>query len=297
MELLMTSELICTHGITLNTCHVYVQNIYPLMMLLWYCAGGISACINQNPGARGLAVIVTNEYEGTTDALPGTREDAKSLLETFKFAQFIVCCKHCATGDELLHLVEEVQSLKAEQVKNYECILCAFSGHGDEDDWICMEDDAYIHVLDQVRDPLLAESAPGLAGIPKVILSDACRGEEETRTTEVPAKKQRSSTNKKVRKKDLVPSKGNYLVACATMAEHCAYMRPYNLGSAWTQILAAELKTNEGDLEGVLTDVNTKMMEKAQRAQIEFQQPEKRALLNRRVYIHPAHSKQPANRD
>ena len=251
--------------------------------------GCISACIDRNPGARGLAVVVTNDYMDTEDALPGTREDAKSLLETFLFAQFIVCHQHHASGDDLLQLIDEVKDLKAEQVKDYQCILFAFSGHGDEDDWICMEDDALIHVHDQVLAPLLAKSAPELGAIPKVIFSDACRGENETQTTQI--KKKSNPTDTGVKESRRVASKGNYLIACATLPEHYAYMSPSNLGSAWTQILAAELKTSKKELKSVLTDVNTKLEERAQSDnKIDFQQPILISALNRNVYIHPDHS-------
>ena len=250
--------------------------------------GGIAKCIDENPRARGLAVVITNDYNGS---LHGTREDAKSLCETFSFAQFIVCYKQNASGDELLQLVDELKNLKFEQVKNYECILFAFSGHGDEGDWIYMEDDEKIQVYDQVLAPLLADSAPELGDIPKVVLSDACRGDNETQTTLVPvAKNPDSTTNTGERQLRRVPSTGNFLVACATMAEHYAYMRPDNLGSAWTQTLAAELKhkdNKEEDLEGVLTKVNAKMVERAQKDHVEFQQPEKHSTLNRKVYIYP----------
>ena len=253
-----------------------------------FYAGSISACINRNPGARGLAVIVTNDYMKTTDPLPETREDAKSLLETFLFAGFIVCCQHRATGDELLQLIDEVKGLKAEQVEGYQCILFAFSGHGNEDNWICMEDEALIHVQDQVLDPLLAESAPELGAIPKVIFSDACRGENETQTTQI--KKKSNLTDTGERQSRRVAAKGNYLIACATLPEHCAYMSPDNLGSAWTQILAAELKISKKELKSVLTDVNKKLEERAQRDKIEFQQPITVSTLNKEVYIHPDHS-------
>ena len=247
-------------------------------------------CVSYNSTARGLAVVVTNDYNGS---LHGTREDAKSLCETFTSAQFIVCRKRNASGDELLQLIDEMSSLTAAQVKNYECILFAFSGHGDKGDCILMEDGEKIYVYDQVLAPLLADSAPELGNIPKVVLSDACRGGNVTQTTLVPKdKKQGSTTSTGDGRLQRLPSTSNFLVACATLPEHYAYMRPNNFGSAWTQILAAELKENKGDLEGILTEVNAKMVERAQRYQIRFQQPDKRSTLLRKVYIHPYHSMQ-----
>ena len=221
----------------------------------------------------------------TTNPLPETREDAKSLREMFLFAGFIVCCQQRATRDELLQLIDEVKGLKAEQVKGYKCILFAFSGHGDEDDWICMEDDTQIHVYNQVLDPLLPESAPKLGDIPKVIFSDACRGENETQTTQI--KKKSNPTGTGEIQPHRVAAKGNYLIACATLPKHYAYMSPDNLGSAWTQILAAELKTSKKELNSVLIDVNKKLEERAQRDKIEFQQPITVSTLKKQVYIHP----------
>ena len=226
--------------------------------------------------------MVTNDYNGS---LYGTREDARSLCETFLLAQFIVCYKQNASGDELLQLIDEVKNLKFDQVKNYECILFAFSGHGDEGDLIYMEDWEKIQVDAQVLAPLLADSAPELGNIPRVVLSDACRGGNETQTTLVP--KQGSSTSMRGRQMHRLPSVGNFLIACATLPKHYAYMKPDNLGSAWSQTLAAELKINTEDLESVLTKVTAEMVERAQRDQIEFQQPEKRSTLHKKVYIHP----------
>ena len=235
--------------------------------------------------------MVTNDYNGS---LCGTREDAKSLCKTFMFAKFVVCCKQNASGDKFLQLIEEVRSLKAEHVKNYECILFAFSGHGDEGDNIIMEDGAQIYVDDQVLAPLLADSIPELGAIPKVILWDACRGENTTQTSWVPtAKKKNTHADTEERQLHRVASKGNFLVACATLPEHYAYMRPDNLGSAWTQILADELKTSKKEIKHVLTDVNTKLEKRAQEDKITFQQPILYSTLNRDVYIHPDHSTQP----
>ena len=226
--------------------------------------------------------MVTNDYNGT---LHGTREDAKSLCETFTLAQFIVCYKGNASCDDLIRLIDEVTSLEFDQVKNYECILFAFSGHGDEGDCILMEDGEVIQVYSQVLAPLLADSAPELGDIPKVVLSDACRGRNVTQTTLVP--KQGSPTTRGERQMHRVPSVGNFLVACATLPEHYAYMRPDNLGSAWTQMLAAELKVSTEDLDSVLTKVTAEIVERAGRDKVAFQQPERRSTLHKKVYIRP----------
>ena len=241
----------------------------------------ISECVIQNPNARGLAIIITNDYEGSQSPLPQTAKDGDNLLKTLVHSKFIVLWLHNVNEREISDMMNEVKSLEGQTtrhfIQNYECILFAFSGHGWSNKWVVMDDHQSVNIENEVLKPLLPRSIPKFGEVPKVILVDACRGRLRTDTVS-------TKSMSDVFTKETVPAEGNYLLACATMPEHYSYL--YSHGSAWMQEVASQLQSNTNSIENVLVNVNKKLKERANNHEISFQQPDMYVTLSREVHIY-----------
>ena len=230
---------------------------------------GISECVLENPKARGLAIIITNDYSHTNSPLLGTCMDGNSLLETLVHSDFIVLWLHNVNRQAISDIMNEVKNLEEHEsrkfIQNYECILFAFSGHGLNNKYIMMQDTKRVNVETEILAPLLPSSVRKFGEVPKVLLIDACRGSLETATvsTKLPLD---------VITKDTIPAEGNYLLACATMPGHSSFM--YRHGSAWMQEFASLAQKSTKSVEGVLVNVNENLTKRANKGEIKFQQPD-----------------------
>jgi ribosomal protein L19 len=186
------------------------------------CNIGISECIIENPTARGLGIVITNDYIGTQNSpLHGTCKDGYGLLELLVDSDFIVVWLHNVDRQAISDIMDEVKSLEEhenrESIQKYECILFAFSGHGLNNKYIVMQDTNTVNVETDILQPLLPSSIRKFGEIPKVLLIDACRGSLEAATVS-------TKLFLDVITKDTIPAEGNYLLACATMPGHVSYM-------------------------------------------------------------------------
>ena len=256
--------------------------------------------IQDNPHARGLAVIFTNDYKHTTSPLEGPFEDGKRLETAFKEINFDVHWKKNSTSAELRAIMDGLSKFKFERIQHYKCMVFVFSGHG-QPGKISMQDDQDIDICDDFIDPVLPGKAPEIGDVPKIFLIDACRGRDETDTALVPtslvtreaeaegaSKNPRADTTRgfNVQLQHL-PKKGNFLVAYSTLPG-CVSL-DYNddelIGSLWLKIIASKVPVACESIEDLLTLVNEEMMEKANKEGFDFQQPEKLARLNKLVVL------------
>ena len=246
--------------------------------------GTILECVTKNEKkARGLGIIITNDYRDSSKPLHGTCKDGESLLETLVYSDFIVLWLHNVDQQVISNVMKEVKNLEQHSsgqalIKKYECILFAFSGHGLNNKYIVMQNNIYVDVESEVLQPLLPFSIPKFGEVPKVLLIDACRG---TLTTATVSTKKLAALD--VITKDTIPAEGNYLLACATMPGHYSYI--YENGSAWMQEFASLARHSRDSVEGVLVSVNEHLTKQANEEKIEFQQPDMYVRLSKKVHI------------
>ena len=236
----------------------------------------------ENSNARGLGIVITNDYSDTGSPLYGTCKDGNSLLETLVHSKFIVLWLHNIDRQTISDIMNEVKSLEKHAVsrafvQKYECILFAFSGHGWNNKYIMMQDIKKVNIETAILEPLLPSSIKKFGEVPKIFLIDACRGELETATVS-------TKFQLDVITKDTIPAEGNYLLACATMPDHSSYM--YRHGSAWMQEFASLAQKSTKSIEGVLVNVNEILTKRANRGEIKFQQPDMYVRLLREVHIY-----------
>ena len=261
--------------------------------------------IRVNQTSRGLAVIITNDYNGAKHTvLGGTHLDGERMKEAFEVLKFDVCWKKNVNLNDIQQLWREISSLKFEMVKHYKCMAFVFSGHGEpdregRDGKLIMQDDKKIDIYDNFVSPVLAGNAKEIGDILKIFFIDACRGDEQTETVDVPTSQgatgKGSPSNATSRKGcykiefQTVPSEGNCLVAYSTLPGCRSNDYGKADGSPWLKILARNLTTNDENIQTVLTDVNGELQayyrEHDDKPWVEFQQPEVVGRINKRLYL------------
>ena len=177
--------------------------------------------------------------------------------------------------------VKDIASLSASTLKDCRCIIFVFSGHGQEGDYIFMEDNSRHQIYDAIVHPLLPKNAKGIGSIQKAFLIDACRGGEKAAIAYVP-KGPKEGLMDKLKK---FSAEGNFLVAYSTLPKQLAYET--DKGGVWLSTVATLL--NEGkhlnSLGDFLTKVNKCMMDKMKAS---FQQPELLSRLNDVISLDPS---------
>ena len=263
-----------------------------------------------NLASRGLAVIITNDYQGNSGyaELPGTIEDGNRLKTAFEKLHFDVHWEPNATLDKLQQLMCKLRDLEHESVKHYKCIAIVFSGHGVTGGELIAQDGKRFDTCRDFITPVLPGKAQKIGGIPKIFLIDACRGDNKTETVKVPkiatgkgnAAEGDSESPRLKPEGDPVPQRkggyeiplqdlpkeGNFLVAYSTLPgcianEYKGQMK----GSLWLDIIARELPEKDETVENLLTDVNEELLSKCQEEGYDYQQPEKLVRLNKRLYL------------
>lgn len=208
----------------------------------------VSEVMSRSKGARGLAVIIHNDYKNAMnfDPLPGTTKDADAMIEAFTRLNFAVHPVKNVTKEEMKIILNEVASIQA-YPKEYDCFAITFSGHGCSDGVIVSSDEQYVSLEEVIINPL---NSPIIGAIPKLLFIDACRGNRELVNRGGPTVS--------------VPS--NMFVAYSTMKGYKSYEGMK--GGSWMQILAKELMTSKKPVYEIITDT-CKIMNK-----IGLQQPQ-----------------------
>lgn len=203
----------------------------------------VDTIVSLNKNARGLAVIIYNEYEGD-NSLPGVGEDARAMEKAFKFLRFAIIALKDGTEKQIRDIIGDVVNYKS-YPENYNCFAIVFSGHGGSGKTIFSHDLKRVNFDEAIIQPL--RTMPNHQSLEaKLVFIDACRGSK--------------SKGDQVEKFEIsvLP---NLFVAYSTMEEYVAFMMPdHKKGSVWMQILAKELMENKTSSIGdLVAGVNKKL--------------------------------------
>ena len=202
---------------------------------------------------RGLAILVTCDYQGTGPGIPplnATNQDANKMKQTFEQFQYDIHQLQNGEATELkiTTLLKQASRYLSQYTGNKKnsdgspkVIAFAFSGHGTScgycDDEITTYDGKNLDLREQIRLPLVRHDA--VAEIPKVFFMDACRGGSELR--------------QKIVEKGNVVVESNYRIDYATIPQHVAGAGAYE--SIWMPVLAEFLQTVDKSLADVVSMV------------------------------------------
>ena len=203
----------------------------------------------ENP--RGLAVIVTNEYEEVPRGhLPGMKKDGRAMENAFGSLGFATLWKPNISSEEMKVLMKSVvKYFQDNPPPTHYVVAFVFSGHGDEGDLLFGEDNRQIHLDREIVRPLAEEHELGI--IPKLFFIDACRGENELKPV---VKLKRKSA------RELITAEGNYYLAYSTIPKYVAYTKEDpNSGSAWMQILAKNLQERSESVSDIVETTNDEL--------------------------------------
>lgn len=140
-------------------------------------AEAIKQKVAKYTNARGLAIIVTNDYNGTSSPLPHTHDDGREMEKVFNELKFVTHWERNVTRIQHQQIIDGItESDHPYSNGYYKCITYVFSGHGGEEGSLSLQDGGVVNLVKDVIEKL---SELRLAHIPKLFFIDACRGSEE----------------------------------------------------------------------------------------------------------------------
>ena len=225
---------------------------------------------------RGLAILVTCDYEGTpgVQALSATNRDADEMKMTFEQFDYDIhqlknggATKRTVTA--LLKQASDFLSQYGGEIENKDgekkVIIFAFSGHGTScgtsQDQIKTNDGELLYLMEEVRLPLATHEA--VTEIPKLFFIDACRGSDYLQD--------------KKKEKGYTGTETNFRIDYATIPDHKAYTEAYE--STWMPVLARHLRERDEPFSTVVDRVNEKVHKQHKQGK-QLQQPETLSRLN-----------------
>ena len=205
--------------------------------------------------SRGYAILVTCDYKGTPGKtyLPGTVEDGKEMIETFKKLCFPYRHLHNPKKEDIVGEVEEFSKnhlckYKIETDKDKEkVIIFAFSGHGcskGQAEKIIANDGQELDIKDEIVRHLTKHVT--VKDIPKLFFIDACRGGCRLSTP-------KGDEEESYFEKATSHAAGNIRFDYATIPHHVAHVK--ESGSIWMVKFACALRTQEDCLQVVAARV------------------------------------------
>ena len=218
---------------------------------------------------RGLAILVTCDYEGIADITPlnATNHDANEMEKTFD--QFEYDVHQLKNGGATAHAITTLLKQASDYLRQYsgsttnsdgspKVIVFAFSGHGTccgwDDDQIVSNDYQMLSLRNQVLPPLVNHRLA--AAIPKLFFIDACRG-----NAQFMSKTLRKDTGVRLTYKMVEKGKeysiSNYRIDYATLPHYTAGAGHYK--SVWMPELAGLLRTQDKELSVVVDEVKGKI--------------------------------------
>lgn len=200
--------------------------------------------LDNNSEARGLAVIITNDYDTCPHliSLPGPYNDGKEMERTFTHHKFVTHWSHNVTRHQHLRLMDNIIKSNHPRSYTYKCIVFVFSGHGSRK-ILWSNDGKAVDLTRDVIEKLTCELR--LVTTPKIFLIDACRKVDP----EAEGVGQGSTM-------------GNFLVAYATsdgMESFESSNPPY--GGYWLQRIALELRETHDSVQHIIETVKQEVME------------------------------------
>ena len=210
---------------------------------------------------RGLAVLVTCNYEGTRACGLGrleTDQDANAMNSVFEQFEYdiIQLRNEEATKPAIINLVSQLSQymhIYNGETRNTnretKAIVFYFAGHGADRDRIITFDGRHLN-LERIVRPLVdsVSISEKCDRIPKLFWIDACRGNRVLQH----------------RQRNLSAIDGNFQMCYATLQDHVAH------DDVWTTVLADKLKSRDEYYSKVMVEVNTEAFQRypSQRPQI-----------------------------
>ena len=196
--------------------------------------------------------MVTCDYEGTSQPLPGTRVDAEEMEKTFEKLNYnihklmnVSKSKIQSRLTDISKYLEKYQGSMKDKV-----IVFAFSGHGcnkDGSDQLLANDMETLNFEDEILLPLARHKK--VANIPKLFFIDACRGDSK-----LIAKGDAEENVKGFSAKGVKHVEAKYRIDYATIPYHKAYSS--KTGSVWMPKVARALREKDDSLQNIMADVN-----------------------------------------
>ena len=194
----------------------------------------IEECLKKKKGAKGLVLIMTNDYIGCkvhgkpVGVLEACHIDGEKMKETFVDTfEFAYHWEKNSAVDRTKDLLKQVATCNyRSKYQEIKFIVVVFSGHGSEGTLLCNdgEEIEVKNVLERLKPEYMPNASEEIV---KLFFFDACRGVREMELS---------------KKKGYQPRPGEYLVAYSTYPGFVSYPRPDGEGSQWMPDVAESLK-------------------------------------------------------
>ena len=264
---------------------------------------GVHYAMNRKP--RGLALIINNAKFQENGPVKlgqrvGSEQDAMKMKILFKWLQFeVIEHENCTAADMKKH----VRTLALEDHTNYDCCVLFLMSHGLETG--VYGTDGEVITLEYITKMFSATFSPTLAGKPRLIFIQACRGREPDRAVPVDVLECPStdantfSTRKGYRPTDFitsetgvkstvnVPSDADIFIAFASSFTHAA-LRNTTRGGWFVDKLYDVIKNDapHEDLMTMMTKV-TNFVSQMKSANNEMQCPQQLTNLTKKLFFFP----------
>ena len=220
----------------------------------------------QNPTSHsnyvGIAILVSNGYEGTSGEIMFTHTDTDNMDNTFKKLGYLVYKHQNLDHEEFMKMCKQYADDEHSQYVPPSCkrLLFYFSGHG-SNGFLTMRGGGHVQVESIITcfKTKIALSTT-VKRIVKMFFFDACRGPQRNRGYALKTKCQEYENW-------MIPKEGSMLVAYASTPHHVSYEGSGGFGSLWTGYLIQVLNNSNDsdDVCHVLTKANILMREEAER--------------------------------
>lgn len=244
----------------------------------------IAESIEGHPYTKGLAVIITNDYEANPllSALPGIHRDGEEMQKAFSRLNIATHRECNVTGHRLKDLVAEFRDYFTSNhppnySEKYGCISFVFSGHGREEGYSLVgQDGESVSLHEEIVKPLLEEGGMDgqLGRTSKLFFIDACCGNGKYEPFYPPVSTTYSEAD-------------NCLMAYATVPSFESWMDPERGSGAWLPAVAEELGKGDDSVRNVVSKVNEKLWERCkEKPWLEkYRQPSSTLGLHSHLYL------------
>ena len=225
------------------------------MMLKSQCFDKIKLdpTLHKNAQCKGIALIVSNNYEGTKSSLPSSDEDSDTMKNFFsELENYEVVTLQNLKCNEFLDVCKYVAALRYPQT--YKRIVIYFAGHGGDGYIGMLDKEVRIEDVQAIFDP---SKHPSLGNIARVFFIDACR-----RSKCIDHVRGCLGNGTDPSTHQIYCKHHNELIAYGTLKGNVAHDSQDGYGGSWTQELYSCLTDKENahkDLGQVLTLVNAKL--------------------------------------